>query len=263
MQWCHCHQVILIWAMIALHDQKCHFTPHFDHLDIMNAMVLLTIPSESYDVEASGVAWPKKSCCTSFWSSWPKEMVFASYNTDASANGIIWPRKSCCSSLLSSSPKNVMMPFIMLYASCETDTDPNGIIWHQHQWHHVMPMALGIVAYDQKKSCCSSFWLSWCKECGGSFEKADGIMRCQHQFQWNNMTRQCNGAIDSAISITCYLCQSQWQQMTKRSCCISFQPFWCKKWNGAIDDAISILWHWHKCQWHNMAKLYFISVVMM
>ena len=48
-----------------------------DHLDIRNVMVLLTIPSASCDADADAdtndVTWPKKSCCTLFWSSWPKD----------------------------------------------------------------------------------------------------------------------------------------------------------------------------------------------
>ena len=54
---------------------KNHTTPHFNCIDIMNEMVPLKTPSELSDACASnnGVTWSKKSCCTSFYLSWPKE----------------------------------------------------------------------------------------------------------------------------------------------------------------------------------------------
>ena len=46
---------------MAFYDQKSHFTCHFDHLDIRNVTVLLTMPSASYDAEvgAHGVSHDK------------------------------------------------------------------------------------------------------------------------------------------------------------------------------------------------------------
>ena len=63
------------WHQWTLHDHKGHLVCHFDHLDIRNVMVLLTMPSASCDADAgaNGVTLPKRSCCTSFYSSWPKE----------------------------------------------------------------------------------------------------------------------------------------------------------------------------------------------
>ena len=174
------------------HDQKCHVL-HFD------VMLALTV-----------------------------SMLFASCDADASVNGIIWPENSYYTSLLSSWPKNIMMPFMMHLASHDTDTDVNCILWHQYyQCHHVMPVAVAIVSHEEIKPCCFSFWLSWCKEC--SDDNANGIMWCQHQCQWHDMSeKSCytslqsswdnkyNAAIDIAISITCCLCECQWQHMTKK-----------------------------------------------
>ena len=43
------------------HEGKGHVTPHFDCLDLRNAMVPLTIPLASHDLNAcaSDVIWPK------------------------------------------------------------------------------------------------------------------------------------------------------------------------------------------------------------
>ena len=61
MQWWHWHQVTLTLASMALHGQKCHVSLHFDHLDIRNVMVPLTISSASCDASAkvNGFMWQK------------------------------------------------------------------------------------------------------------------------------------------------------------------------------------------------------------
>ena len=56
---------------------NCHAAPHFDHLDVSNAMVPLTISFTSHDVDAGAncVTSPKKSYYMSFQSSWAKECI--------------------------------------------------------------------------------------------------------------------------------------------------------------------------------------------
>ena len=51
--------------------------PHINHLVIRNLVVPLPLPSESHDTntDGSGIPWPKKSCCISFWLSLAKEYV--------------------------------------------------------------------------------------------------------------------------------------------------------------------------------------------
>ena len=106
----------LALATMAVQDQKqkkSHFAPHFDHLNLRNVMVILTVPSATCDAAAgtNGGTWPKLSCYTSFWSSWPKStmvsltMLFASHSADASALASSDQKTSCCTSLLSSWPK--------------------------------------------------------------------------------------------------------------------------------------------------------------
>ena len=60
---------------MASHDQKCYVVPCFSHFDQMNKMVLLTLPLASHNADASAncIKWVKKSCCTSFQSSWPNK----------------------------------------------------------------------------------------------------------------------------------------------------------------------------------------------
>ena len=62
-------------APMAFHDQKCNVASHFDILDLRNenvSLVLLLI-SHDADVGTNGIAWPNKSYCTLFQSSWPKK----------------------------------------------------------------------------------------------------------------------------------------------------------------------------------------------
>ena len=106
---------------------------HFDHLNMRNLMMLLTMPSASCDADAgpgaNGVTWPKKSCCTLFWSSClrsavvPLAMLLASHADDGSASGILWPRKLCGFSFLLSWCKECSGSF----------DNADDIIWCQHQ----------------------------------------------------------------------------------------------------------------------------------
>ena len=73
-------------AANASHDQESYVALPFYHLDLRGAMV-------------------------------PLIMVFALHDADANAKGTISPRRSCCTSFLSSWPKNIMAPFMMLTVS--------------------------------------------------------------------------------------------------------------------------------------------------
>ena len=100
MQYCYLHEVTHTLVQMTLHDQKCHFTPHFDHLVISNVIVILTMPSASCDADAgvSGVTWLKSYFALHFYhldlrsAMVPLPMLFTSYDADASGNGIIWPK---------------------------------------------------------------------------------------------------------------------------------------------------------------------------
>ena len=78
---------------------------------------------------------------------------------------------------------------------------------------------------DQKKSCCTSFWLS--------------------------LPQECSCAIDDAIVIIWYWCSAKGPIWLKKSFWNSFWLSWPKDCNGAT---IFILWTQHSCQWHHMTK---------
>ena len=105
---------------VTSHDQKCHLAPYFDHLDLRNTMVPL-ITSSAFQ---NGIAYPKRSGCIGFQSSWSKEC-----NGDIEDGiGIKWP-KSCISFQLS------------LHQECSGANDDAIAItwwWHQCQWCYMM-----------------------------------------------------------------------------------------------------------------------------
>ena len=134
-------------AMVS-HDQKSHVTPHFDHPYPRNEMVLFTMPSVSCDAGANDVTWPKKSCCTSFWSSWPRKCNNGMNNT-------VYIIQCWCQCQWLHVTNKVMLHltsiiFILKYNGAIYDAV--SIMWHWHwcQYHYVMPMAMKFVSHDQK-----------------------------------------------------------------------------------------------------------------
>ena len=101
-------EVVSLVMSLASHDTnasaKSHATPHFNCLELRNAVVPSTMPLISCDADGStnGMTWEKESCCTSFWSFWPKECNGAIEKTI----GIRWhqcewhhmKKESCCNS---------------------------------------------------------------------------------------------------------------------------------------------------------------------
>ena len=63
------------------HITRSHVALHFNHLELRNVMVSLTIPSVSHDTKANGVTWWKNPCCTSLH--WNGAIIHAV--------SIIWP----------------------------------------------------------------------------------------------------------------------------------------------------------------------------
>ena len=72
---CNQHHVVSIPVPMVSHDQEIHLASHFDHLYLRSAMAWLML-SGSCDGNgrSSGITWPKKPCCTSFWLFWPSKM---------------------------------------------------------------------------------------------------------------------------------------------------------------------------------------------
>ena len=86
---------------------------HFNYLDVRNAVVPLTMPLASWDIDdsANSITLPKKSCCTSFYHLHlisgvvPFIVPLGSYDENTGTNGITWAEKSYCISFWSSWPK--------------------------------------------------------------------------------------------------------------------------------------------------------------
>ena len=52
---CHWDHVMLMPVSMAYPGQTSHVAPHFDYLDLRNAMVVLMMPSSSYYANDNGV----------------------------------------------------------------------------------------------------------------------------------------------------------------------------------------------------------------
>ena len=221
--------VSIMWHQWKWHHimKKSHVAHHFYCPTLRNSMTPFMTLSASHAVEANGVIWWKKSCCISFQLSWPKEFSGAFY----SGAGIMWHqcqwchmKKSCHTSIDWIDLRNSMVSFTMLSAS--HDTDSNDITW----W---------------KKSCCTSFQLSWPVDFNGATYNTIGIT--WHWCQWDHMTKS-----DGASHFNHLDLRNSVEQFTmplascdadtdangimwwENSCCTSHQLSWPKEFSGAI-----------------------------
>ena len=55
------------------HDQRCHVATYFNCLNLRNAIVPSMLASHYANAVASGDTWPEHSCQTPFWLSWPNK----------------------------------------------------------------------------------------------------------------------------------------------------------------------------------------------
>ena len=162
--WNHWYCVILM--LVASHDHKSHVAPCSNHLELMNAVVLLMMPSVLHDADAAHFdcldlrnavvsltssqchmmpmlavpdsdtacigAMTKKVDGTSFCSSWCKECYGAIDDTQyqvmqVNANYIMWPNKWCCTSLSFFSLRNAVVPLTL--PSTYNDGNASGVPW--------------------------------------------------------------------------------------------------------------------------------------
>ena len=106
---------------------KNNATPNFSHLDIRNAIVPLMMPWASCNAVAHGITWPKKSCCTSFWISWPKECDGAINDVNTAVNGVTWLGSHAWLHFNHLDLRNTIVPLMMQWAFCNAGT--SGITW--------------------------------------------------------------------------------------------------------------------------------------
>ena len=141
------------------------------------------------------VVWhDKKSCCTSFQSSWSNECIIdiedsvIIVDADISTNGIPLLEKWCCISFSCFNLTNAMVPFMILCASCES--------------------TLVQVACMTKKSCCTSFWLSGANKCNCAIYNAIGItlLYLRHIYVFDSI-RNASHCVDNLYCQRLYICQ--------------------------------------------------------
>ena len=181
--WCQCQ-----WC----HMTECHVALHFNHLDLMNAM----LPS-SYD-EISHVA-PLFSCLDvmntmlSLMTLLALVMLSMSCNANTATNGVTWPKKSCCISFwFFVDLTNPMVQFMTLWASCDVIASISSVAWPEgHVVSHfdhldlanaVVPLMMLLGSYGAnalcqwscmaQKLCFALFWESWSDKCSGAIENA-------------------------------------------------------------------------------------------
>ena len=130
---------------------KRHVAPQFDCVVLRSEWCNWQWHLASGDTGVNGIAWLKKSCCTSFWLSLPWKCIGSIHD----AISIMWcwhwhqwhlMTKKVILLLLWS--ENAMVPLIMLLELCplpkennDAIYDPVGIMWHWKwsQWHNVTP----------------------------------------------------------------------------------------------------------------------------
>ena len=109
-----------------------------------NCAILTPLASCDASASTNVVTWTKK-LCTSFGSSWPKECsgtIDDAVGIIASSNGITWPKSHIASQFECLDIRDAMVPGDTLLLVSGT------------------PMPVPVASYD-KKSCCTSFWISW------------------------------------------------------------------------------------------------------
>ena len=152
-------------------DQKSHVTSKFDCLDLRNVKVIFLILTTSCDANASvnGMTWQEKSCCISFLSLWPKECN--------DAVGIKWHWHWHWMNYMT---KKVISHFTFLNRKRECNRTIDNA---------VSMMLIPMVTHDQK-SCCTSFWVYWPKDCSGAITSAVCITWCWCQCRWHHMSKK-------------------------------------------------------------------------
>ena len=132
---CCWHHVMSRPVPMTYMNKKNHDAPYFDHLELWNTSLPLTMLSASHGANCitKCITWPKKSCCFSFHFSWLNK-----YNGAIDDSiGITWCWCWCQEHPITKSqvvsPFNHldlisgMVPLMTLLVSCDTDTSINGI----------------------------------------------------------------------------------------------------------------------------------------
>ena len=193
----------------------------------------------------------KRSCCTSFWSSFPREFNGAIYN----AICIIWPKRSCFMSFQSPRSKEfsgaiydaIGIIYCWYWCQCCRMTKSNVAPHFDHLdlKNSVVPFMIPLASCDADTNASGVTW-----------QKSRVAPHFGHLGLRNSM---------ASLTVQPTSCDADANNIRqKRSCCISFQSSWLKACSGTIYDVVGITWCWRQCQWcHMMEKVMFhlISIV--
>ena len=154
--------VMLKPGPITLYVKKSHVVPHFDCLDVTNAVVSFMmlfawfapslVPMASHD---------QKICCTLFWSSWAEKCSCAIYNTMSIMMLIPAPNASYV--------QKIMLHVILITFTTQMEWS------HWFVQYHMVLMLVPLTSHGQK-SYCIFFWSSWPSKLNGAFDDTVGIM---------------------------------------------------------------------------------------
>ena len=165
---------VIIWydtSASGVNGQKCDFPPHFNCLDLENAMVLYLIQLAWYDAKKVPVLHliviilNKEVQLWYWWGHWHHMMLILMASHD--------PKSHIASPFDHLDVTNGMVPLMTLLESCNTDISMNGITW-------------------SKKLGCTSFWLAWPNQCHGAIDYTTDITG--YWCQWHHMTKKCHVA---------------------------------------------------------------------
>ena len=101
----------------------------------------------------------------------PLTMKLASHDTNAGASGIVWPKNYVAPHFDHPDLSNAIVPLITPSVSCDTNASASGMTW-------------------PKKSCCTSVWMSWPKECNGAIDNVISITGHKYWCQWHHKTKK-------------------------------------------------------------------------
>ena len=152
---------------------KSHIVLHFDHVELTNVFVALTMRCKCQD-QMHHMA--KEDILHLISIILTKQMYrchwschIASHDANAGVSSIIWPKCDVASHFNHLDLTNGMVPLMTLLASCNSDTSISGITW-------------------SKMSCCTLFESSWPNECIHAIDNTIGITCYWCQSQQYQMT---------------------------------------------------------------------------
>ena len=146
------------------HDPEGHAVPHFNFLDLTNAVVPFMMSLASCDANVFRVCGPNECNGT----------IYNAVST------VTWPNSHVAPQFCHLDLTNAIVWLIMPSALC--DSNANYVIWPEKS--------------------CVSFQSSWHKECNGAIDDPIDAMCCQHQCQWHHVMQMLMPLVSNDTSET-------------------------------------------------------------